>query len=117
MKKRYTIRYDWTYGMVVEIDHNVCTDTVLHEINNFWSGAEERRDRADDDITKAVLTMLALQAFRDTITDLAPEEMWRTNAPEGWPNLDGSYGITLVSLDYFELDEDEITIKSEDVDA
>jgi hypothetical protein len=115
MKRRYTISYDWTFDAVVDIDHDVCTDALLHEINNFWSGAEERLDRADDDVCKAVLTMLGLQLFRDTITDLAPERMWRTNAPEGWPKLDGSHGITLVSLDYFELDEDEITIKSEEV--
>jgi hypothetical protein len=115
MKKRYTLTYDWSFDAVVTIDHDVCTDERLHEINNFWGDAAYRLQRAGGDITRAVLKMLALQLFHTTITELGPEEMWRTDAPEGWPNLDGSYGITLESLDYFELDGSEISIKSEEL--
>ena len=111
MKKRYTITYDWSFDMVVTIDHDVLTDEKLHEINNFWSGAEDRLRRDKGNVLHAVLRMLALRAFVTTVTDLAPEDMWRVNPPEGWPPLDGSYGIQLLSLDYFELDGDEITIK------
>lgn len=114
MKKRYTIRYAWTYDMVVEIDLDVMTEAKLHEINNFWSEAEYRLRAARGDILQAVLKMLGLRAFYTTLTELDAEGMWRTNPPEGWPLLDGSAGILLVSLDEFELDEDEITIKSED---
>lgn len=114
MKKRYTISYDWTFDLVVTIDHDVLTDEKLHEINNFWSGAKQRLGRAGGDICKAVLTMLALQAFRMTVTDLGPEGRLLRGEEEGWPPLDGSHGIQLISLDYFEFDEDEITIKSEE---
>jgi hypothetical protein len=115
MKKRYTLTYDWSFDMVVTIDHSILTDEKLHEINNFWSGAQERLRAARGNICKAVLTMLALHAFRMTITDLDPEGRLRRGEEEGWPPLDGSYGIQLLSLDYFELDEDELTIKSEEV--
>lgn len=111
--KRYTISYSWTYDMVVDIDDNLCTDALLHEINNFWSNAEWRLSRARGDVLKAVLRMLALTAFRMTITDLDPEGALKVEGVEGWPKLDGSAGITLVSLDYFELDDDEVSIKEE----
>lgn len=109
--KRYTVSYSWTYDMVVDIDDSLCTDALLHEINNFWSDAEWRLSRARGDVLKAVLRMLALTAFRMTITDLDPEDELKVRGIEGWPKLDGSAGITLVSLDYFELDDDEISIK------
>lgn len=114
MKKHYTVSYDWNFDMVVEIDHAVCTDALLHEINNFWSDAEWRLSQADDNILHAVLKLMAQMAFRLNISD------WRdtvgllkksATCPEGWPVLDGSAGITLVSIDDFEFDADEISIK------
>jgi hypothetical protein len=110
MKKRYTIRYAWDFDMVVTIDHDVVTDEKLHELNNFWSGAAERLADANHDVLKAVLTTLAMKAFRMTITDLDPEGQLRRGEVEGWPPLDGSEGIQLVQLDYFELDQDEVFI-------
>ena len=108
---RYTVSYGWTYDMVVDIDSSLCTDELLHEINNFWSDAAWRLSRARGDVLKAVLRMLAMTAFRMTITDLDPEGQLKEEGIEGWPRLDGSAGITLVSLDYFELDDEEISIK------
>ena len=113
MKKRYTIQYDWMFDVVVTIDHDVMTDEKLHEINNFWSGAEERLRRSKGNVTDAVLRMLALRAFHMTITDLDAIGRLRRGEEEGWPPLDGSEGILLVSLDDFEFDEDEISIKME----
>jgi len=114
MKKRYTVSYDWIFDMVVEIDHDVCKDDLLHEINNFWSDAEWRLIQADGNILHVVLKLMAQMAFRLNVSD------WRDTAsllreqetcPEGWPVLDGSAGITLVSIDDFEFDVDELTIK------
>lgn len=114
MKKRYTITYDWTFDMVVEIDHDVMTDEKLHEINNFWSNNLTRLQRADGDVTKAVLAMLGLTAFSMWVSENA-EYTLKYQGVEGWPKLDGSEGILLVSLDTFEFDEDDITIKMEEV--
>jgi hypothetical protein len=111
MKKRYLVQYDWTYDMNVTIDHSIMTDEKLHEMNNFWSGAEDRLREAGGDITKAVLKMLALRAFIMTVTELDPEGMFRRGEVEGWYPMDGSEGIWLTHLDQFELDEDEITVK------
>jgi hypothetical protein len=114
VKKRYTVTYDWNFEMVVEIDHEVCKDELLHEINNFWSDSDFRLSQADGNILHAVLKLMAQMAFRLNVSD------WRDTAsllkapdtcPEGWPVLDGSAGITLISIDDFEFDADEFTIK------
>lgn len=115
-KKRYIVSYDWTFDMVVDIDHSLCTDELLHQINNFWSDAEWRLSRANDNILHAVLRLMAKMAlrlnvsdWRDTVSLLRAQE----TCPEGWPVLDGSAGITLVSLDDFEFDSDEFSIKEQ----
>ena len=63
---------------------------------------------------RVVLTLLAQMAFhlnisdwRDTVSLLKDSD----TCPEGWPVLDGRAGITLVSIDDFEFDADEFTIK------
>lgn len=111
MKKRYTISYDWSFDLVVDIDHDVMTDANLHEINNFWNNADYRLRKADGDISKAVLTMLGLTAFTMSVEYWDADDRLRRGDVEGWPQMDGKYGITLVSLDTFELDEDDLSIK------
>ena len=110
--KRYVLTYDLMGNEVVlDIDQNVCTDELLHEINSFWSGADYRLNQADDNVLHAVLKMLCTRLLVDSIRELNAVHTWRTGAPEGWPNLDGSMGITLISLDDWEFDEEEVTIK------
>lgn len=38
-----------------EVDHSVLTTDNATEINDFWSGADERLDDAEGDVVKAVL--------------------------------------------------------------
>jgi hypothetical protein len=109
--KRYTLSYASSFDLVVEINHDIMTTEKLHEINNFWSGAKDRLAKAKGDILKAVLTGLAMTAFRMTITEWNAINEFKVKGVEGWPLLDGSEGMTLVSLDDFVLDEDEVTIK------
>jgi hypothetical protein len=117
MKKRYTLTYDYT-DVVVEIDHAVCTDALLHEINDFWSDRKFRLSQANGDITRAVLLMLAqtvlrlnVSDWRDTVSLMKDTE----TCPEGWPLLDGSAGITLVKVEDFVFDADEFTVEEEEL--
>lgn len=112
--KRYKISYDWSFDMVVEIDHDIMTDEKLHEINNFWSDAEERYERADDNIIKAVLMMLAAKAFGMTFShwDVAGAFDWKKGrGEEGWPSMDGSDGIKIVYIDDIEFDTENFSFK------
>jgi hypothetical protein len=113
--KRYKVSYDWSFDMVVDIDHGVCKDDLLHEINNFWSEADYRLSQADGDIAQAVLKLLAQAAFRSTIADWNALDEFKVKGVEGWPLLNGSAGITLVSIDDFEFEADEFTIRAEGV--
>jgi hypothetical protein len=113
MKKRYTLSYDWSYDVVVEIDDEKCTDALLHEINNFWSDADWRLSEADGDVRQAVLKMLATSVLRATVSEWNALDEFKVKGVEGWPLLDGSCGILLVSADDFEFDAEEISIKEQ----
>jgi hypothetical protein len=110
--KRYILAYDYNAEMVVEIDHDKCTDELFHEINNFWYNAKWRLQQADGNVIHAVLKMLFLRMIDIDFSENAAL-MFKYSAPEGWPNLDGSIGITLVSFSPLELDEEEVTIAIE----
>lgn len=115
--KSYIIDYDWKAGMVVEIDHDVMTDKELHSINNFWGGSESRLERHG--LVNAVLTMLAQlvipQAYAEGFNTRGVVAMFDWDdgeGQEGWPPMDGSQGIKIVSIETNELfDEDDFTVK------
>lgn len=114
--KRYRLEYSSAFSIVVDIDDEKCTKELLHEINDFWGGSDDRLFAADDDVLMAVLKMLVVMAARVSI-----EQYWnaaetlKSAPPEGWPPLDGRYGITLISMDSFSFDDDEVSISSQDV--
>lgn len=97
------------FEVVVEIDHDKVTDELLTEINTFWSGDEERLDKADGNVLHAVLGMLYRRvwwalaemggyAHIETMVDHFKRHM------EGWPLMDGSAGIRFISFDEIEFD-------------
>lgn len=109
--KRYKLKYDWMHEVIVEIDDEKCTDDLLHEINNFWSDAEYRLDEAKGNILNAVLTMLCTTALILSIQELNAQAHLAEGKEEGWPPLDGSHGIKIISVDQFEFDPEEVEIK------
>ncbi|EJI5073113.1 DUF2528 family protein [Salmonella enterica] len=106
--KRYEIT--WTaHGdapvFTVEIDHSICTDKSLHQINNFFINAEDRYLDNDCNITVTVLKMLAAMCFTE---QTGPTGDWNTQGlialfedgnMEGWPPMDGSEGIKILGCD------------------
>lgn len=110
MKKQYTISYDHTFDVVVEVDRAVLTDELLHEINDFWSDNDYRLRQSDGDVLLVVLKMLALRAFNMAFRSFDVVGEFNERGVEGWPKLDGSYGLKLVSVDEIELDEENLHI-------
>lgn len=109
--KRYTVSYDDRFDMVVEIDHDILTDAKLHEINDFWSDAEDRVRDERGNITKVVLKLLAARAFVLTLTSFdAIKAFSGKNGQEGWPAMDGSEGIKIVRID-------EVVFEASDLDV
>ncbi|CAI1063189.1 DUF2528 family protein [Serratia marcescens] len=89
--------------LTVEIDHDICTYEHLHQINNFFIGHKHRLSDNDGDITVTVLKMLAAECFVQQVS-----EGWnayglicqfKDGNNEGWPPMDGSNGIKIISCD------------------
>ena len=117
--KSYTIDYDWKAELTVEVDHEMVTESALAEINEFWSDHEYRAQKHGS-LLNAVLIMLAQHAI-----PMAYEHGYNVygvvsmfdwddgNGQEGWPPMDGSYGIKIVAIDTSGLfDSDDMTIKA-----
>ncbi|EEC2773281.1 DUF2528 family protein [Salmonella enterica] len=106
--KRYEITWNAHEDapvLTVEIDHSVCTDELLHQINGFFINAEDRYLDSDCDITATVLKMLAATCFTE---QTGPTGDWNTQGlialfedgnMEGWPPMDGSEGIKILGCD------------------
>lgn len=106
--KRYHLGGE-NFEISVEIDHAILTEDKLLEINRFWTGAEERIAESDS-VLNAVLKMLfnhvqfmaAESNFGVSVASLIRDFAWkdrqgnRKNGQEGWPDMDGSYGIRIV---------------------
>ncbi|WP_028294057.1 DUF2528 family protein [Oceanobacter kriegii] len=115
--KRYTVQYDFAAEITVEIDHDVMTDETLHEINDFWMDNDEMLESADGNIIHAVLKRLCIVCL-----SLDIEYGYNTGGIielieklEGWPAVDGSTGIKLLSVDGLCISADDITVEQGDV--
>lgn len=113
--QQYKVEFDCN-STIYEIDHNLLTEEKIHEINEFWMDHESRIDGSGSALA-GVLSMLTrvilpMQAYYGWTTYGVIDEFdFKTGngGIEGWPPLDGSYGIKLIRADGFEFDEDEMT--------
>lgn len=97
----------------VEIDTgNVAATEAMKETVEFWSDWQYRLNENGGDYVRTFLKMLGQKLvlmqlgfgynLSGIIKEMAKEE--------GWPPLDGTYGITLVRCDDAEISEDDIFI-------
>lgn len=96
--------FDLKFTVVIK-----CTDEILHEINNFWSGEKYRLIGSDNDIEKTILKMIGTNVFwycyRENTNSLHPK--WGVNsifANEGW--YADCFEITKLDFENFIRDED-----------
>ena len=119
--KKYTLDYDWKAEIDIEIDDELCTNEQLTEINTFWGGAEDRLSDADGNLLNAVLVLLARTALyvqfeHDyNIVGLVSAFDWDAEygeqGIEGWPKMDGSFGIKITGVIGFSFEPSDFTIK------
>jgi hypothetical protein len=98
--RRYNLCND-NFEMEIEVDHALMTDEKLHEINNFWSGERYRISSAGS-VLNAVLQLVFNQSADFVFRCLANEPkdlICEFNHKEGFPPMDGSYGILIVQCD------------------
>ena len=102
MKKRYALEYSGASRMVIEIDHALFTDAHFKECSDFWSNQPTFEEW---------LKMVYRVALHDSIATWSALEGLREGTEEGYPKMDGSSGITIVSFDDFEFDDFEIDLR------
>lgn len=85
--------------MVIEVDHAIFSDAIFKECSDFWSSKPDFTDW---------LEMVYLIALRESIASWNSTASLREGKEEGFPKMDGSEGITIISFDDFEFDDFEI---------
>lgn len=112
MKKKYEVDYDFKGSIVVELDESEQLTQLMHEVNSFWSGADERLRYEDGDIKTVFLKMLCEKCLLIAISG-----GWNTQGVisqiehhEGWPHLDGRDGVKLISLSGVEFEFSDMSI-------
>lgn len=97
--------------IVVKIDdQHEGIESTLHDINNFFGSASYRLSEAGGDIAKAVVQMLASRVWHRDFDVLSALDHFRKGEEEGWPPLDGSWGIELVSYEPYAI-SDEVWVE------
>lgn len=106
--KRYRLDAPFAeFEVLVEIDHDLLTEELLHEINDFWSGSKERLTDAHGIVLDAVLGILYRTLWFVVIEsgNTSPESIAQEFARrEGWPPLDGTNGIKIIHVDSVDFD-------------
>lgn len=110
--QRYALTYLDTVDVVVDIDRDIATDEKLHMINDFWIHSEDRLEEANGDVLVAVLKMLCTKVVHMSVQyhDVKSEF---ANGEEGWPALDGSWGITLVRYDELGFNSNDVEVREQ----
>lgn len=121
MIKKYKVEHESGAEMIVEIDHSIMTEEQLHELNNFWSSSKDRLYREDGNVLYAVLknllqVVLSVQYegglnLQGVINAFDWDYKYGNGGQEGYPKLDGSSGIKLISIEGIEIDTYDIDIK------
>lgn len=103
--------------LTVEINPAICTIETLESINNFFINATDRLEDSDGDIIVTVLKMLAATCFTE---QTGPSGGWNAEGlislfdngnMEGWPPMDGSYGIRILACDVPGVNYDDMTVE------
>lgn len=118
--KSYDIDYDWKCGLVIEVDHDIITEDILHEINDFWSDSKYRLSQNQGNILFTVLKMIAREAFHISLTNnystfgVVCEFDWdQGNGVEGYPAMNGTSGFKIIHVETDLFDYSDMTVKEE----
>ncbi|WP_199098981.1 DUF2528 family protein [Dyella sp. ASV21] len=101
--RRYRASQDWGDIVVtLDVDHAKLTTELATEINDFWTGADDRLDAADGDVVMAVIKLAAkylmYQVLDPTGWRHIPNMQREFDGEEGWPP-NGEHGIRLVDFE------------------
>lgn len=99
MKKQYRLQYNFSAEMVIEVDHAIMTPEVFKEYSEFWSNKPDLEDW---------LVSIYMIALRQSVAALSATASLMKGEEEGFPKMDGSAGVKIVSFDEFSFDEFDV---------
>lgn len=120
MIKKYTI--DWNgFKAVFALDHSLITNERLSEIATLLEEEKNKPSGEVEDLTITVLKQLADICFlyrgNFNLFDLIKEFDWEDDGGfDGWPKIDGSEGILLISVDRIKVSPADMTVETEIID-
>ncbi|KWZ43773.1 single-stranded DNA-binding protein [Burkholderia savannae] len=106
--KQYVLTHDFSYEIVVEVNHDLLTEEKLCDLVRFWSAGEARIEQHGP--LQAFLTLFAAQFFAETIDSLSPKDAFNAGRVEGFPAVNGSDGLRVVDYDEFSFEADNIDV-------
>lgn len=104
MIKKYDVEYNY-WECTIEFDTEIFTEELLQECLDFFSWEyDEEGDLYEEYARKIAKNILRLLI----VADLGSIES-RFKELEGFPPIDGSYGIKLIDVDNFEFEDIDFT--------
>ncbi|WP_257010244.1 MULTISPECIES: DUF2528 family protein [Burkholderia cepacia complex] len=102
------LTHDFSYEIVVEVDHDVLTDERLCELVRFSDDGESSVEQHG--ALTAFLKLFAARFMTECVSSSSPKDAFNESRIEGFPAVDGSSGLRVV-------DYDEFSFKAEDIDV
>lgn len=120
-KVKVTVEFPNYFEVKVEFDKNQKTFDLCQEVNNFWTGAEQRLCDAEECIYQCVTRLIAHEIIRlhcrsYFYTGVENAIKAFNDGIEGFPSIDGSCGIKLIYCDDFDLDEFSVDYYRESIE-
>lgn len=103
---------DWE--MTVVIDHEKANKHIK-EMVEFWHGWEKRMKDNNDNYTSIFLKQLGFEVFYQIMSEgynLTGILYLFSEGHEGWCRMDGTFGITIISVDESDIDEDDFSFET-----
>ncbi|XP_022836404.1 uncharacterized protein LOC111363780 [Spodoptera litura] len=108
----YNLTYDNWWEAKIQIDETEEAQKWVKESVEFFSNWENNVEDNDGDYNKAFLRNLFPHLIEESINNSLQGVIWKiTDNYEGFPNLDGTDGITLLEIDSFSFDRDDLDIE------
>lgn len=120
--KTYRVSADWFSDaeITLQVDHDVLTQDLATEINQFWSSAADRLDQEDGDVVRAVVRLFGSVAIHYFMAEggvhFSPrggDRHWTEavlkEQVEGWPDCAG-LGILITAAEVPAVGYDDVTV-------
>lgn len=107
--KKVKISFDW-WEAVVEIRDTEETTLAMKEQLLFWSGGKSRIQEQNENIEKAYLIMLGQHLIDESMQWNIDGIKSQFDDKEGWCDLRGGCGVTLISCDTWSFEDNLFSI-------